>query len=96
VAAVVMILVTVVGVGLFGGSGREATRTAPEAGAADEALGLSGTVESTIAAALRQIEAARPKRLGPPPWAYNGRAVVPLPRSTRLHVLGWQVDPYQT
>ena len=66
--------------------------------------------EATIREALGEAAARKPAafmlptramrleqprvKSGPPPWAYNGRVAVP--RSTRLRVLGWQVDPYQT
>ena len=104
-----LVLMAVVAAGVLGG--RPAIPQ-PEANAASGGRIVNAAVigKATIQAALGEAAAREPAgallptmamrleqprvKFGPPPWAYNGRVAVP--RSTRLRVLGWQVDPYQT
>jgi hypothetical protein len=109
ILGIALVLVAVVTAGVLGD---QPAVPQPEAGAVSGGRIVDAAVigEATIQEALGEAAAREPAgallptmamrleqprvKFGPPPWAYNGR--VAAPRSTRLRVLGWQVDPYQT
>jgi hypothetical protein len=109
IIGVALVLVAVVTAGVLGN--RPAVPQAKtDAASGGRIVDAAVSGEATIRAALgeaavrepgasllptRAMRLEQPRvKVGPPPWAYNGR--VALPRSTRLRVLSWQVDPYQT
>ena len=108
ILGVALVLVAVVTAGVLGDRPavpQPETDAASGGGIAHAAVIVEAIRAAYIEAAAREPAASllptRAMRLeqprvlfGPPPWAYNGRVTVP--RSTRLRVLGWQVDPYQT
>ena len=94
ILGVALVLVAVVTAGVLGDRPAvpEPKTDAASGGRIVDAAVIARAIQSAyIGAAARE----QPQiKVGPPPWAYNGRVAVP--RSTRLRLLGWQVDPYQT
>ena len=108
VLGVALLLVAVVAAGMLGDrpAGPQREMDAASGGGIDAAAITEAIRAAYVEAAARQPAASRlPMRamrleqprvlFGPPPPGL-GDAAVPLPRSSRLRVLSWQVDPYET